>query len=346
MLIMTLAVMLILCGCTTKYDRGDIEKYVRDELGLRGFTVSRTYTEITNSDDGYTDHLWEVTEADGTVFFVLDDYYYSLEWVENTLRDNWSAVHVRQYLKGADLTGFSIDDPVEEHPMAAPEITGTYSSRSELHTIAEKLNKLADGCDLDLPILFEIKYDHPYRRIGNYEKKEGDFQGTVRKSEHVTCDYTEEELINLLLDMGYEDRLSEFTEDEIKDYVSKSRHAVGIKESDGTWHMTDDLVCSYFSYGISFPTIYEVLRRTGYPVYGTKDRFSFTGIDGSTYEMSESFVENEWYYYIKDGVHVPMDAYFYDHFNTGKLREMTGIEVSERWIIERESAEEENSSQQ
>ena len=35
--------------------------------------------------------------------------------------------------------------------MAAPEITGTYSSRSELHTIAEKLNKLADGCDLDLP---------------------------------------------------------------------------------------------------------------------------------------------------------------------------------------------------
>jgi hypothetical protein len=78
-------------------------------------------------------------------------------------------------------------------------------------------------------------------------------------------------------------------------------------------------------------------------VSGTKDDFTFTGIDGSTYEMSESFIENEWYYYIKDGVHVPMDAYFYDHFNVGKVKEFTGIEVAEKWMIDREKqAEEEN----
>jgi hypothetical protein len=108
--------------------------------------------------------------------------------------------------------------------------------------------------------------------------------------------------------------------------------------------MPEDLVCSFFSYGISFSTIYEVLRRTGYPVYGTKDDFTFTGIDGSVYEMSESFIDNDWYYYIKDGEHVPMEAYFYDHFYSGELKEFTGIEVAEKWMIEREEKEGENSS--
>ena len=342
-LILIMIACVILSGCTNEYDRKDIEKYVRDDLGLTGFTVSRSYTEIKD-DDGYTDHRWEVTESDGTVFYVLDDYYYSFEFVTNSLRDNWNAVHVQKYLSTADLSGFDLDVPDEKHFMASVEITGTYSSRKELHETAERLNDLADGSDLDLSLLFTIKYDHPYRTIGDYEKTEGDFQGTVRKSQHVTCDYTEGAMLHLLLDMRYEDRLREFTEEEIRNHVRNSEHSLGIKQSDGSWYMPEDLVCSFFSYGISFPTIYEVLRRTGYPVYGTKDDFTFTGIDGSVYEMSESFIDNDWYYYIKDGEHVPMEAYFYDHFYSGELKEFTGIEVAEKWMIEREEKEGENSS--
>ncbi len=327
--------LLTLTACTKHYGRNDIKEYVRDELGLKDFTVSRTCTDIVD-DEGRTDHRWEVTESDGTVFYVLDDYYYSFEWVSNSLRNNRNAVRVREYLRTADLTGFEIDDPVEEHPMASPELTGTYSSRSELHEYADRLNRLADGCSEDLSILFEIKYDHPYRFIGDYEKADADYQGVVSRSRHVDCIYTEGAMINLLLDMRYEDRLSEFTADEIRDYVRGSSHALGIRQSDGSWYMPDDLICSFLSYGISFPTIYEVLSRSAYPVSGTKDDFTFTGIDGSTYEMSESFIENEWYYYIKDGIHVPMDAYFYDHFNVGKIKEFTGIEVAEKWMIDRE----------
>ena len=334
--ILILMPLLLLAGCTEKYGSKDVEQYVRDELGLSGFTVSDTCRDITD-EEGYTDHLWEVTESDGTVFYVMDDYYYAMEWVENSLRNNWNETHVRKYLADADLTGFEIDDPGEEHPMAGVELTGTYSKRGELHDYAERLNMLADGSDLDLTILFDIKYDHPYRSIGDYEKTEGDFKGTVSKSKHVDCDYTEGTLINLLLDMRYEDRLQEFTDDEIRNYVKSCDHALGIRQSDGTWEMPDDLVGSLYSYGISFPTIYEVLSRCGYPVTGTKDKFTFTGRDGGTYEMSESFIENDWYYYIKDGVHIPMDAYFYDHFNVSKLKELTGIEVSEKWMIEKET---------
>ena len=334
-IMLIMATLLSLTACTEKYDRSDIKKYVRDELGLKGFTVSKTCTDIID-DESYTDHLWEVTESDGTVFYVLDDYYYSLEWVTNSLRDNRNEVRVRQYLATADLTGFETDDPGEEHPMAGVELTGTYCSRSELHEYVERLNRLADGCEEDLSILYDIKYDHPYRSIGDYEKTEADYHGIVSRSSHVDCTYTEGAMINLLLDMRYEDRLGEFTADEIRDHVRGSNHALGIKQSDGSWYMPDDLMCSFFSYGISFPTIYEVLSRSGYPVSGTKDDFTFEGIDGSTYEMSESFIENDWYYYIKDGEHVPMEAYFYDHFYVGKVKEFTGIEVAEKWMIDRE----------
>ena len=46
--------------------------------------------------------------------------------------------------------------------------------------------------------------------------------------------------------------------------------------------------------------------------------------------------ENDSYYYIRDGEHVPMEYYFYDHFNTNKVKELTGIEIEERWVIDRE----------
>ena len=71
---MVMMIPLLLTACTEKYGRDDIRKYVRDELGLKDFTVSRTCADIID-DEGYTDHLWEVTESDGTVFYVLDDYY-------------------------------------------------------------------------------------------------------------------------------------------------------------------------------------------------------------------------------------------------------------------------------
>lgn len=333
LLVMTTAV--ILTSCTKEYDRGDIAQYVEDELGLSGFTVSRTYTEVTDPDDEYIDHLWEVTEADGTVFYVLDDYYYGMEWVSNSLSNNWNDVHVREYLSRADTSGFDIDVPDEQHFMASVELTGTYRTRDELRKTVDRLNELADGSDLDLSMLFTVKFDHPYRTIGDYEKNEGDLQGSVRKSEHITADYTEGCMLHLLLDMRDEEGLRQFTDEEIRQYVSGNDHAIGVRGDDGEWVMYDDLVCSLFSYGISFPTIYEVLSRNGYPVTGTKDDFAFNALDGSVYEMSESFIENDSFYYIKDGEHVPMEYYFYDHFNTNKIKELTGIEIEERWVIDR-----------
>ena len=332
--LLTVLTMSVLTGCTKKYNRGDIRQYVEETLGLRDFTVSRTYKEVRGPGDEYIDHLWEVTESDGTVFYVLDDYAYGTEWVTNSLRNNWDAVHLRIYLKDADVSGFDIEEPDEKYIMAGPVLAGTYSTRKELKDTVDRLNELAAGSDLDIDIPYSVKYDFPHRAIREYERTEADLHGTVSKSRPVTSENTEGCLMHLLLDMRDEERLREFTEEEIRSYVGNNDHAIGIMNADGEWVMQDDLVASMFGYGISFPALYEVLLRSGYPVSGTEDDFIFTGTDGSVYEMSESFIENDSYYYIKDGVHVPMEYYFYNHFHVREIKELTGIEASERWMIE------------
>ena len=82
--------------------------------------------------------------------------------------------------------------------MAGVELTGTYCSRSELHEYVERLNRLADGCEEDLSILYDIKYDHPYRSIGDYEKTDADYHGIVSRRSHIDCTCTEGAMISII----------------------------------------------------------------------------------------------------------------------------------------------------
>lgn len=67
---------------------------------------------------------------------------------------------------------------------------------------------------------------------------------------------------------------------------------------------------------------------------GTEDDFVFTGTDGNVYELSENFRENDSYYWIINGEHVPAEYYFYNHIHSTLLNQMTGITASDRWNAE------------
>ncbi|MGX8774047.1 MAG: hypothetical protein ACSW8G_03205 [Bacillota bacterium] len=336
--IMIIMPLLFLAGCAVKHDRGDVEEYVSSNLGLSGFTVSRTSTEVTSDDDGYTDYLWEVTESDGTVFYVLDDFFYESEWKSNMLTSNWNEVHLKEYLADADLDGFEMEEVTQRsrnYPcMKFTLLTGTYSNRSELHEYAEKLNSLADGSDLGLTLIFDIRYDSPYRYIGQGERYDGMFSGRASRDKHADYSDAEGRMLELLLERRDEERLKEFTDDEIHDYVGNSSRALGVRQDDGTWKMFDDLIGN--TYRISYPTFYEVLIRCGYPVTGTKDDFTFTGVDGSVYEFSESFVEDDRYYYLKDGGRINAEWGATDDIGRNLIREAAGIEIAQRKTIEEE----------
>ena len=73
----------------------------------------------------------------------------------------------------------------------------------------------------------------------------------------------------------------------------------------------------------------------GYDVQGDAHHYSFTAKDGSSYEFSYDFRENEAYYYLKDGEKVPMDYYFYNHFVPGRLQSMFGLDVKLQYEVQK-----------
>ena len=61
-LMILIASALLLSGCVKKYTRSDIKAYARKITGHRELTVSETYKEILEDEEGYLDHLWTVTD--------------------------------------------------------------------------------------------------------------------------------------------------------------------------------------------------------------------------------------------------------------------------------------------
>lgn len=82
--------------------------------------------------------------------------------------------------------------------------------------------------------------------------------------------------------------------------------------------------------------IREVLIRCGYPVTGTKDDFTFTGVDGSVYEFSGTFLEDDRCYYLKDGERINAEWGAADDIGRNLIREAAGIEIASRQTIDKE----------
>ena len=129
----------LLAGCTKEYKRSDIEDYVKKNLELKGFRVSSSY-ETIEDDEGYKDRLWTVTEEDGTVFYVLDDYGWGMESVSNWLHDDWNAVHLIQLYEQTDHSRIELESGRKELHYA--QLAGTFRNRKELSELCEELQEL------------------------------------------------------------------------------------------------------------------------------------------------------------------------------------------------------------
>ena len=151
----------------------------------------------------------------------------------------------------------------------------------------------------------------------------------------------EEKYLLCALDYRFDDAIADFTDQEIKEIVSDSNNVerLGIVK-DGKTVMYEDLIANGVGYGVSFGSLYEVLKREGLDVSGTDQHYSFTGKDGHVYEISydfndletEDYKDNDGkmikgYYYIKDGEKTAMYAYKYNHFTANEIKEITGLEV-------------------
>ncbi len=170
-----------------------------------------------------------------------------------------------------------------------------------------------------------------------YEVDDGDEGGYVTSFDDEDRRDAEEQYLSTCIDYRFEEHLLDFTEKEIKDFVKQQEDQIGIAhENDGNYVYYDDLLANKYSYGISFGTLFEILKREGFAVEGNSWRYSYTDEQGNKYDFSYDFVKKNpedpeyktWYYYLKNGETVWMDYRFYNHLRGKELEEITGLQIS------------------
>ena len=315
--------LIALTGCGGPYKRSDVIDYVKAVWGLTAFKVCMQPKE-SKGEDGYTDYEWTVTEENGSQFVVVDDYRYGMEWVTHSLRDNRNYLRAKQYLQGADCSGFTVQDEPDGW-RSSITLQYCFADRRELRKGIELLNRLASGCPRGVALAYDLRFGHPFRGVQNHSSRTGDTGGVIKGGEILSAAESEANMLSYIIDMRCDRLMREFTEAEISALLKDNKNRFGVRRPDGSCKVYGDLLMNRLGYGISFPTLYEVLKRSGYAVSGTKERYSFKGTDGHTYEFSNEFAENHSYYYIMDGKRVPME-HNYNHWGFRKIEQMTGIQ--------------------
>lgn len=325
----------LLSGCTTKYEQKDIYDYVEEAYALEDVKVSKERTEITG-EDGYTDYLWEITAGD-IKFHVLDDYYWGMEVLTNHLTDDYEDVMLKEYYDSKILPHFTLDEK-EEQGLYSNQLVGKFHTKEELIQLYEELENFQTyvtqkGYDIPNSFSYHLQMQTPIRNnMLNYIVDDGDSFGRVTE---ITEDEAEEAMtkyVQAYTDYHFNDLYEKFTEEEIIEAVSVSEYRIAIIKGESTIFYED--LCSRFGYGISFGALYEILEREGFDISGNNEHYSFVGLNGNIYEISYDFInvdglndESNHYYYLKNGMPVKMSANFYNHFTANEIEEMCGLQL-------------------
>ena len=354
---------LLLSGCVKKYTRSDIKAYARKITGHRELTVSETYKEILEDEEGYLDHLWTVTdEESGITFHVLDDYYWALEAVENKLLDDYdSAVFLSLLKDGKIPKGTRLSLKTEDFSgLADAELVCSFQDMEGLeqcyHDLLTVRTALEQAGFPGLKVVYCVQYSNPIRGAVDYEIDEGDTTGEVGSVGEEDLAQMRRNYLACALDYRFEDALKEFSQEEI-DALVHAQNTVRIYRpsenrpgtEDGEETLSDapseeacfqGVIGSPKYAGISFGTLYELLRIEGRDPKGNAWHFSVTGADGSRLEFSYDFNDlsgyndakgklQKGYYYMLDDKKVRMSEYYDNHFAASEIAKLTGLRVAE-----------------
>lgn len=332
----------LLSGCTTHYTRSDIDRYVREMTGLRDFTVSDEYRTITGDDD-YQDKLWTVTDdRTGMEFHVLDDYRWGMESLTNSLKTDYPDVVVDFIRNDLPATRFLNIQTDVENSMYSSQITGSFADISELQECYSELTALRGAFHAlgypNLSVHYRLCMEHPLRSNTGYELTDGDSFGRTDSPP----DYQEmqNKYVLTVMDYRYDGTMDSLTRQQIEDALDSTSQQVGVfHEDSGTYEFYEDIIADQY-YGVSFGSLYEILKREGFAPYGSPNHYTFTGLNDTVYEISYDFndyvymyngtPEKKGYYYIRSGEVVPMDYYFYNHFTEEEILEMTGLQITDQ----------------
>lgn len=328
-----------LCSCRLEhFDRDEIVQWVQEHINS-SVIVSNNYMEREN-EGGYTDRVWEAfLEALPDIRFeVVSHKYWGMESVSHSIETTYYSVYGEHcFLQYTSENDTVFETYEEQYEFGRYGINAQFADREGISSVAEQAEDIEEymsnlgfgGC-----ISYRISYDDPLDAVDDTDVcgvYSGDLSGVVPEMEHEFALYVAD----------YRLALDQFTTEELVEAVAEQSRGFMLTRADGSVVAYPDISLSRFGYGMSFGALYEVLEREGFEPMGTPDAFTVTGGNGSVYEFSYWFndypYEVDWakdgtangYYYIKDGEKIPMSYYFYNHFRSGLLEEISGMTFSD-----------------
>lgn len=353
---------LSLGGCVKKYTRNDIKSYAKKITGRTNLTVSENYQEIQEDEEGYLDHLWTVVDEDSKVtFHVLDDFYWALEEVENSLLNDYNSSVFLSLLESGQIpqeNSLSLKK-TEKSGLLNVELSGIFTDMDGLKRCYVDLKSVkeavAEAGYPDVSISYTIKYMNPIRGVIDYEVDEGDTSGELGSLDETSFSAMRMNYLRCALDYRFEDALREFSEKEIHALVH-DRYSVRIYRTSREAALEgggqkqapppsqedyiEGVIGSPRFAGISFGTLYELLKIEGFNPKGNAWHYAVRATDGSLLEFSYDFNDlsgfndnkgklQKGYYYISDGKKIRMSTYYDNHFEASEIGKLTGLYVAE-----------------
>ncbi len=307
----------LLSGCTTKYTKSDVTKYIKEELNVtNSFSIENSFTK--EDDDGYKDTYYTVHIKDDylTTFYVVDDTNYGSEWAANHLVSDYYSVRNKQaydnYANQETLT--LVETESENNDLTSYKIKGLFSTKEQLDTLiddVETFNKKLkkDGALSSFTPTVQATFSYP---INTYTIEENfDLSKDTDETYKKYIFY----LMHYQLPEGELDKFSSELKEEALDVYGNNFH-VGLIQDDGFIQYFDDL--SARSYRLSVGGLYRILQATNYPMSGDITHFSFVGQDGTTYDIRY------------DGAYIDADGDLVTHYvfySASDIERMTGLSI-------------------
>lgn len=328
---------LLISGCAQPTDTNEAKKWFEQEYGQK-VLMSKNYFE-REDDEGYTERVWTAYLKDypDIKFEIVSDPSSGLFGIDYNLKTDFDyqfgKYYFEEYKKLHDECELEIGN--RDYTYNGVVLSGYYEDRSQIEPVCKMFEAFDEYLD-DQPIAIYAQYGLGYKNILLDAKGDNDTIATIDADSSIDKLKSDALYEYTLYCIQYQINLDEFTPEEIEEVVSQQREndKFVLTLPDGESVQYNDLMKRRFGYGLTYGTVYEVLRRNEYPTLkGDASHYSFIGADGSKYEISYDFndalyaaddVEYEGYYYLKDGEQVLMDYYWYNFFASYKLEEMTG----------------------
>lgn len=309
---------LIFSGCVHEYNKSEVSKYVKEEIGLKHIIVSKTSREDP-SDTEYKDKIWDVKDLDHDIsFHVYDDRTWGLESVVNSLKDDYDFAYLKHYypsISNKDSNIKFIDESDSDHIYAYLQFGfNDYSELKErcdsLHTYFKELNNTNPNFTINIHSYWDdeitkllIKddkdiFESRYSLSTGYDIK--DFKG----------DSFYNSLAKYYVSVGMEYQLPGLLENADKDLIKQvlksdsTRIVYQINPDTNKREFYTDFTSSTSE--IAYGALFKIATEEGMNPEGDMNHFTLNGRDGHRYEFSLEYVDHydEWdsetFYYYKD----------------------------------------------